>query len=480
MGKISELDPNCVFERFEDITKIPRTSGNEKQISDYLVDFAGKRGFIAYQDKLNNVTILKPATAGMEDKDTVILQAHLDMVGAAQDGKSFDFAKDSVEAYIDGDYIKANGTTLGADNGIGIAMILAILDSDNISHPMIEAVFTVSEEVGLVGAAEYDYSKLSGRKMINLDTEEENHIVVGCAGGCTCTLSGKCKKEKNEGVVYDIIISNLAGGHSGCEIDKDRANANVLMGRILNEALKSCEMSLVSLEGGTLDNAICNHCKATVVVRKKTTKEFEKSVDTLKEELKREYKKSEPEMKIKVKEKGKEKLETVSGNDLNRIIGILVLAPNGVHRYSQELDDMVSCSANVGIVRVKPKQYSVCVSLRGNLNSQLEEQKNKVDALAKAFEANLVINGCYPAWESDNTSDFALKVKEVYQKKFNKDIEIVSIHAGLECAQFSNHIKGLDVISIGPNMEGVHTPNEKLDISSVKREWELLKEILKL
>lgn len=480
MGIISELEPKCVFKHFEDITDIPRKSGNEKQVSDYLVEFAGKRGFIAYQDKLGNVTILKPATAGMEDKDTIILQAHMDMVGAVDEGKSFDFTKDHIETYIDGNYIKAKGTTLGADDGIGMALILAVLDSDSLSHPMIEAVFTVSEEIGLDGANGYDYSKLKGKKMINLDTEEENRIVIGCAGGSGFTLSGKCKKEKNEGIVYDISISNLKGGHSGSDIHKDRANANVLMGRILKEASKASEISLANIEGGDFDNAICNHCKATVVVKKKTSKEFEKAVEELKDSIKSEYIKSDPDMKIKIKEKGKEKIETVSESDFKKITGLLSLLPNGVYKYSQELENTVLASSNIGIARVKPKQFSFCVFLRGNKTSLLEDLKNKVWGLAEAFEVNAEKRSDYSPWETLGVSDFANKVSDIYKRKFNRDIEIVTIHAGLECALFSNNIKNLDVISIGPDIDNAHTTSETLSIDSVRREWELLKEILVL
>lgn len=480
MGTISELEPKCVFEQFEKITKIPRTSGNEKQISDYLVEFAGKRGFIAYQDKLFNVTILKPATPGMEEKDTIILQAHIDMVGVAEEGSNFDFTKDSIDAYIEDNFIKAKGTTLGADNGIGMAIILAILESDDLSHPMIEAVFTVSEEVGLDGANGYDYSKLKGRKLINLDTEEENHIVVGCAGGCRCNISDKCKKEKVEGIVYEIAVTNLTGGHSGCEIHKDRANANVLMGRILAAAMDSSEVSLVSMEGGTLDNAICNHCKAIVVVKKKNSKDFEKIIDNIRDEIKLEYSASDPDMKIKLKEKGKEKVEAVSASDCSRIIGLLLLAPNGVAKYSQEISHMVVASANVGIVRVKPKQFSISLSLRGNRKSYLDFLKNKVTALTRSNDCKLEITGIYDPWEESDNKDFAQKIRDIYKKKFNREIEIISIHAGLECALFCNNIKNLEAVSIGPDIFGAHTVDEKVDINSIKREWELVKEILVL
>ena len=480
MGEqLTDLNPKKVFEFFGELTHIPRGSGNERAVSDYLVEFASKRGLLAYQDEFNNVTILKPATAGMEDKETVIMQAHMDMVCVADDDVKIDFAKDPIEAYVDGDYVRARGTSLGADDGIGIAMILAVLDSDEVSHPMIEAVFTTDEEVGLGGANGYDTSRLKGKRFINIDTEEENHLVIGCAGGIRCDVSSKCKNQKVEGNVYEIGINSLTGGHSGTEIYKGSANANVLMGRLLDLLMKNAEFSIGSFSGGTMGNAICTSASATVVVKKKQSKAFEKCIKSFADSMKSEYRKTDPDLNVKCKDKGKGKLEVMSTKDMTRFVALLNLLPNGVAKMSQ-ISEMVETSSNIGIVNAKPKSFNICVSIRSNKNDSLEWMISRVEMLANAFNVQFSGRNRYPAWECDEISDFARSAKQLYKKMFDKDIEIITIHAGLECALFSKKIKGLDAISIGPDMWNVHTTGEKLSISSTEREWKYLLELLKL
>ncbi|MCR5686934.1 MAG: beta-Ala-His dipeptidase [Lachnospiraceae bacterium] len=477
--ELAELKPKKVFGFFNELTKIPRGSGNEKAVSDYLVEFAGKRGLLAYQDDLNNVTILKPATSGMEDKETVILQAHMDMVCVADKDAKLDPAKDGVDAYAEDGFVMARGTSLGADDGIGIAMILAVLDSDDISHPMIEAVFTADEEVGLGGAIGYDGSRLKGKRFINIDTEEENHIVIGCAGGCRCELSNKCKNTKTEGNIYEISITGLAGGHSGMEIDKGGANANVLMGRLLALASDNAELGLGTYEGGTKDNAICTAATAAVVVKKKQGKQFEKTVKAFAEQIASEYRKSDPDLAVKCKDKGKGKLEVMSTKDMKRFISLLNVLPNGVAKMSQ-IADMVETSSNIGVVSAKPKNFSIVVSVRSCRDATLEWMISRIGMTASAFGTEFATRGRYPAWESDGISDFARSAKELYGRMFDRDIEIITIHAGLECAVFSKKIKGMDAISIGPDLFGVHTSSEKLSIESAAREWEFLLGLLKL
>lgn len=477
--KLDGLEPKKVFEYFEKITKIPRGSHNEKAISDYLVKFADKRGLIAYQDEFLNVTILKPATAGMEDKDTVILQAHMDMVCVRDDGAATDPSKDPIDVYVDGDYIKAKGTSLGADDGIGMAFILAILASDDISHPMIEAVFTACEEEGLIGAGGYDATRIKGKRFINIDTEEDYHIIIGCAGGCRCDMTSKCKNGKEEGNIYEISISGLTGGHSGVEIDKGRANANVLMGRLFDLANDSVEYKLGSYDGGTRDNAICSAANATVVVRKKQGKNFEKIVKSFAEAVSAEYAVTDPDLKIKCKDKGKGKLEVMSTKDLLKLTTLLKLLPDGAISFDRSAGS-VETSANIGVVNARPKGYSVCVSLRSNRDASLEWMISKVRTIASLTGVTLECKGRYPAWECDRPSDFVLAAADLYKKMFDADIEITKIHAGLECAVFSGKIKDIDAISIGPNMEGVHTTSERLSISSTQREWKYLTELIKL
>lgn len=476
--KLTDLEPKRVFGFFNELVAIPRGSGNEKKVSDFLVNFASERGLIAYQDEYNNVTILKPATKGMEEKPTLILQAHMDMVCVRDEGVSVDPAKDPVEVYVDGDLIKAKGTSLGADDGIGVAFILAILDSEDISHPMLEAVFTTDEEEGLAGAAGYDISRLKGKRFINIDTEEENHIVVGCAGGIRCDLSSKCKTTKVEGSIYEIAITNLTGGHSGTEIDKGSANANVLMGRFLDSASKVAEFSLGNYEGGTKDNAICTSARATVVVRKKNGKPFEKCIKSFAEEILAEYGKTDPDFIMKCKDKGKGKLEVMSTKDFSRFVAILNQLPNGVIKMSQ-ISDQVETSANIGVVNAKPKNYTLSVSLRSNREQALEWMISKVEMLAKAYDVQYTGRGRYPVWDGA-VSDFAKSAKELYERTFVRSTEIITIHAGLECAHFVKKIKDLDAISVGPDISDAHTTSESLSVSSTQREWKFITELIRL
>lgn len=477
--QLSDLKPQKVFEFFGELTRIPRGSGNERAVSDYLVEFASKRGLLAYQDEFNNVTILKPATTGMEDRETVIMQAHMDMVCVADDDVKIDFTKDAIDVYVDGDYVRAKGTSLGADDGIGVALILAVLDSEEISHPMIEAVFTTDEEVGLGGANGYDVSRLKGKRFINLDSEEENHLVIGCAGGIRCDVSSKCKNQKVEGNVYEIGINSLTGGHSGNEINKGSANANVLMGRLFELLMKNAEFSISAFSGGTKQNAICTSAYATVVVKKKQSKAFEKCIKSFAESIKSEYCKTDPALNVKCKDKGKGKIEVMSTKDMTKFVALLNLLPNGVAKMSQ-ISEMVETSSNIGIVTAKPKSFNICISLRSNKNDSLDWMISRVEMLANAFNVQFGSRSRYSAWECKDVSDFARSAQQLYRKMFDKDIEIITIHAGLECAVFSEKIKGLDAISIGPDMWDVHTTGEKLSISSTQREWEYLLELLKL
>ena len=299
------------------------------------------------------------------------------------------------------------------------------------------------------------------------------------AGGCRCALSSKCKNGKVEGSVYEITISGLTGGHSGTDIDKGSANANVLMGRLLQLAMQNCELNLGTYEGGTKDNAICTSASVTVVVRKKNSKAFEKSVKSFGEIIITEYGRTDPDLTIKYKDKGKGKLEVMSTKDTTRFVSILNVIPNGVTKMSQT-SDIVETSSNIGVVTAKPKNFTICVSLRSNRNASLEWMISKIQILASALNAQLDVSGRYSAWEGDADSEFADKALALYKGMFNRDIEKVAIHAGLECAVFSKKLKDTDFISIGPDLMSAHSSGEKLSISSTRREWEFLQELLKL
>lgn len=479
MGALSSLEPKEVFDFFEEICAIPRPSRNEKQISDYLVAFANQRNLEVYQDEVWNVIIKKPATAGYENKDTIIMQAHTDMVCVFDDTAEADPALKGVVPLVDKDNITAKGTTLGADDGIGMAYILAVLDSNDFPHPAIEAVFTSSEEVGLDGAKALDVSKLSGRKMINIDTEEENHLVIGCAGGCRSDMTLKYKPVKSKGRLLSLKIGGLVGGHSGVEIDKGSANANVLMGRVLYELASKHNIELVSVRGGDKDNAISTSCEAKILAKKKEVGEIEASVMNICKHLKAEFFGTDPDMYMELTNEGKSKCKVLKKADFAKFLSLVNLIPYGVIKMSQVTPGLVETSINHGILDVSDGVISITNSIRSNITSGKEWKKNKHQIIAETFGAELVFRGEYPSWESNGITDFVKLAAAKYDEVMHKPIEIITIHAGLECALFCEKIPGLEAISIGPEMSGVHTVNEALNIESVQNEWKVIKAILK-
>lgn len=477
--KMTHIEPKIVFKHFDEICKIKRPSYDEGAISEYLVQFAVNHDLEYHHDEANNVIIYKGATQGRETDEKIILQSHIDMVCVA-DGKSVDEAfENGVEAYVDGDHIRAKGTTLGADDGIGIAMTLAILASEDISHPGIEAVFTTSEEVGLDGAKALDESRLSAKKMINIDTEEEDNLVIGCAGGCRSDISFTYKPVKEKGLELKLVMSGLTGGHSGVEIHKGSANANVLMGRLLYLISKSIPYGLKSIHGGEKENAICDSCEAIIIIKKKYLDDVLNIVSEYREEVKISYFVTDPYLDVMAIPGEKVKEKCVETSDRDRIINIIVAAPHGVMKMRQSDPRFVEKSLNLGVLSVDDGKVSISHCLRSNSDANKKWLQERLSIIANAFGAEIDFNGDYPAWESVDVSDFAKSVAGKYEKLFGKPINIHTEHAGLECALFSKKIPGIDAISIGPNITGAHTVSEALSISSVQREWELIKEILK-
>ena len=472
------IEPQVVLNYFEDICSIPRPSYDEKKISDYLVDFAKQRGLEVFQDSSYNVVIKKPASLNRENDASIILQAHIDMVTAKDEGVEVDFHKDGVIPYVDGDLIKAKGTTLGGDDGIGMAMILAILDSDDISHPMIEAVFTVSEEVGLDGAANLDYSLLQSKKMINIDSEEDYQMTVGCAGGCRADITFNYKKKKEKGLIYELIIDGLNGGHSGIEIDKGNANANVLMGRVLSRVSDNMNISLISCAGGDKDNAICPMCKAYVLINRKDEEKFIKNIEKVKDEIKGEYSVVEKNFDILLQKQKQKKAKVLCYEDFLRVIILLTVMPDGVQKMSQHIPGLVETSLNIGVLKIEDGLVESGYAIRSNIESGLDWLVDRVTTLAKSLGANISIHGRYPAWENQGISNFAKEIVEKYKYLYNEELSVVTIHAGLECGLFYQKIPNLEAVSIGPNLYGAHTTKESVSISSIQKEWRFLLEIL--
>lgn len=460
-----------VIEYFLELTKIPHCSGEEQQISDYLVRFARERNLRVVQDESLNVIIYKPATPGYEDQAAIILQGHMDMVCVKQDELAFDFASQPLPVVIDGDTIRTEGTTLGADNGIAVAMIMAILDDTALSHPPIEALITTDEEVGLLGAASIDGSLFKGRTLINLDSEEEGVYLTGCAGGVRNVIELPVDFTRpTKAKAYDIRIHGLAGGHSGMEIDKNRANAIKLLGRLLSQL---AEVELARLEGGEKMNAIAKQAMATIV----TDQDIDQSIGEMAETFRSEYAVSDPELKVSVT--AAELPDKVMTREIaQKIISLLQLIPQGVQAMSQHIPGLVETSTNLGVLAATKDSVLFESAHRSSLESKKAILTDQLARLAEVFGAKATTQGDYPGWAYQPDSPIRDRFVQAYQAMTGREAKTSAIHAGVECGILQDRIGQLDMISLGPNMADVHTPFERLSISSSEQTYQLLIEVL--
>lgn len=479
MGVLSNLEPAEVFQYFEEICKIPHPSYKEKQLSDYCVAFAQAQGLEVHQDALGNVIIIKEATAGYEAVEPLIIQGHLDMVCEKEPGCELDFEKDGLCLSVEGDYITALGTTLGGDDGIAIAMALAVLASDTLEHPRIEAVFTVSEEVGMEGAASIDLSPLKGRKVLNLDSEEEGFLLTSCAGGCRANITLPVAFEKRQGILYDVSVTGLTGGHSGVEIDKGRANANLVMGRLLMTLENAVDYSVVSLSGGLKDNAIPREAAAALLVAEKDADRMETLIRETENTVQCEYAVTEPSLQIGFANKGADTAEALSVASRRNVITLMNLLPGGIQSMSANIKGLVETSLNLGILALNEKNLEMHYAVRSSVQSAKEFLVDKLQNLTKALGGSLTTEGNYPAWEYRQDSVLRETMVRVYREMYGKDPVIQAIHAGVECGLLAGKIEDMDAVSIGPDMVGIHTTEEKLSISSTKRVWEYVTEVIR-
>ena len=472
---LENLKPEKVFKYFEQLSKIPRGSGNTKAASDWLVEFAKEKNLEYYQDELNNVIIIKPATAGYENAEPVIIQGHIDMVCEKLSDCDKDMEKEGVDLIVDGDIITADGTTLGADNGIAVAMALALLDSDDLSHPRLECVFTVDEETGLYGAAFIDVSPLKAKKLINIDSEDEGVFTVSCAGGNVTKCILHVERESFKGEALKIKISGLTGGHSGIEIDKGRGNSNILMGRLLYELSKKADMRVVSVNGGLKSNAIPVETVAQIIVNDKNI--CAETVKSMNEIFSVEYRSTEKNIEISVEDNNIE--EALNKESTKKIICMLNCIPDGVVSMSMEIDGLVQTSLNLGIFTTTDKTVTAELCVRSSVDSQREMLSERLGCLMKTIGGKTEVEGEYPGWDYMEESSLRKLMVEVFKEQYGYEPKIEAIHAGLECGMFAGKIRGLDCISIGPDLRDVHTPREKMYISSVERVWAMLTETLK-
>ncbi|MBR4122810.1 MAG: aminoacyl-histidine dipeptidase [Clostridia bacterium] len=465
-----------VFEIFSQISAIPHGSGNMEAISDYVVDFARRNGLRYIKDSANNVVVYKEATSGFEKSEPVILQGHLDMVCQKTAESDFDFSKDGLELFIDGDFLKAKDTTLGADNGIAAAMIMAILESNDISHPYIEAVFTTDEEIGMIGAGELDISVLRSKRMINLDSEEEDVVTVSCAGGSDFRAIFDISKEKFSGQEVTVTLKGLLGGHSGVEIDKGRVNANILAGRLLSFLSEKTDFQIISINGGDKPNAIPNLCVIKLCCE--NSAEFKTVCEDYLNQIKAEIKQRESNFEFLVEIGNNGEFDVLSDKLKKDIIYVLNTTPNGVLQMSAEIEGLVETSLNLGILKTDKSEIIMHYALRSNKASALSFLNRKMKILFSVTDCKTEEFGYYPPWEYRDDSKLREIYCKTYNEKFGKEPKIEAIHAGLECAVFSSSIKGLDCIAIGPSLFDVHTVNEKMSISSAERIFSLILSVL--
>lgn len=479
MSVLENLQPQKVFHFFEEICNIPHGSRNTKQISDYLVQFAKDRNLTCYQDELNNVIIKKDATAGYEASEPIIIQGHMDMVCEKENDCDIDFEKDGIRLIIDGDFVTADGTTLGGDDGIAVAYALAILDSDDIPHPALEVVITVDEEIGMLGAFDMDLSMLKGHKMLNIDSDVEGHFLTSCAGGMSLIADIPVKRTTQVGLAAEIILTGLAGGHSGSEIDKEHGNADILMGRVFSALADVTPFGVITMAGGLKDNAIPRECKATILLPEESLATACDAVKALEAALKNEYIKSDAGIQILVQPMGIQKADILDYASVNRVLCYLRMVPNGILHMSQVMPGLVETSLNLGILELTEEALHTVTSIRSSVSSRKEDVKNRVAMVVELLGGEITIEGDYPAWEYKDKSDVRTEIAAVYKDLFGEEPVFEAIHAGLECGIFSEKIKDLDCVSFGPNNYDIHTPKERLSISSTERMWRLILEFLK-
>jgi len=485
MYKLQSCEPQIVFKHFEDICRIPHGSGNEKALSDYILAYAKEKGLWAVQDEMYNLIVKIPASKGYEGAPAVIIQGHLDMVCEKNKGVNHDFEKEGIDAYVDGDWVKANGTTLGADNGIAVAYGMAMMEmagDANFEHPALEIVLTVLEEVGLEGAAFLSAEELEGTMLINADTSEEGFLLTGCAGGSKPEVHIPVERiAVPQGyVAYSLEVKGLLGGHSGMEIHKLRANANRVLARLLHEVIGD-GVYLAHIAGGLKDNAITREAEAVLFVSANLVEICIDNINSLSTILSKEYRKTDSGLKIIFAPfKNFDGAGGVfSQESAKKVVSALMLLPYGPLEMSADFEGIVETSNNIGVVTTEENKVTIICAVRSSVGSRKEFVKKQIETVAALVGATVSHRGDYPAWEYEPNSKLRDVFADVYKQMYGKEVAQGVVHAGVECGLFAEKIDGLDMVSFGPEIHNLHTPDEKMSISSTKRSWEYLLAVLK-
>lgn len=477
MAVLAQLEPEKVFHWFEEICGIPHGSGDTGRISDFLVDFAQKRSLKYRQDRSNNVIIWKDASEGYEDSEPVMLQGHMDMVCEKEPDCDIDFSRDGLRLKLEDGIISADGTTLGGDDGIAVAYALAVLDADDIAHPPLEAVFTVDEEIGMLGAAALDCSDLKSRIMLNLDSEDEGHLLVSCAGGVTAEAHLPVQKAAVTGRKARLVVTGLQGGHSGVEIDKGRGNACQLLGRTLYELKQKCDYRLTGMKGGLKDNAIPREAEAELMLLEK---DGEKVIRAMEQVYQKEYSVTDPQVKLLwEEEEDPESQAAMTEEATAKAVTALVNLPGGIQRMSFDIPGLVQTSLNLGIMRTDDTEISFSFSVRSSVGTEKAELVQRIRCLMEALGGSVSCTGEYPAWEYRQESALRDLMVQIYEEQYGEKPLVEALHAGVECGLFADKLQGLDCVSFGPDMDDIHTTKESMNVDSVRRTWKYVLEILK-
>ncbi len=474
--KVRELLPVELWNNFEDLNAVPRPSKKEERVIEFIKNFGLNLALDTYVDPSGNVIIKKPASKGSENQKTLIIQSHLDMVHQKNADTEFDFLTQGIQSFIDGDWVTANGTTLGADNGMGVATIMTLLASNSIQHPAIEALFTIDEETGMTGAFELEKGILDGQILLNLDTEDDDEFSIGCAGGIDTNSSKLYTQEKiAEGVGFEIIVKGLKGGHSGMDIHLERGNANKIMNRILALAIDS-NLRISEIDGGSLRNAIPRESIAKIVV---DSQDFLNQLDDLASDIKNEFIKSEPGLVIEVNN-----VDSINHGlsliDSKEVVNVIYSVFNGVYKMSQSIDGLVETSSSLARVILKDGSFITQSLQRSSVDSSKLDISKTVGASFLNIGADVEHSGSYPGWAPNTDSEILDVMVSLYKKMFNSDPKVQACHAGLECGILNERYPGLDMISFGPTIKNPHSPDEKVHIKSVEKFWSLLIEVLKV
>lgn len=477
---VRNVEPKILWNHFSDLNAVPRPSKKEERVIEFMMEFGRNLNLETFKDEIGNVIIKKPASPGMENRKTTILQSHLDMVHQKNGDTDFDFDKQGIIMRIDGDWIDAEGTTLGADNGIGVATIMATLSSNDIEHPAIEALFTIDEETGMTGAKEMDGSMFDGQILLNLDTEDDDELSIGCAGGIDTNTAYSYQEIKcsSDSQFFEISIKGLLGGHSGMDIDSGRGNANKWLSRILWTISQNTDIQLIAFDGGGLRNAIPREAHCFVAVSNENASTFEKIYKEMVLKLKDEYKSIESNMIIECNE-SEAVQSAVSNEDFKKIINALCCVHNGVFRMSPDIDGLVETSSSLARVEIKNGSFITQSLQRSSVDSTRDEVAMSIQSCFENMGCEITQSGEYPGWQPNPNSKILKIMEQLYKDMFNEDPQVKACHAGLECGILGEHLPEVDMISFGPNIRAAHSPDEKVQISSVQKFWKFYLETLK-